>query len=479
MLKYDIYFKVEAFSKVLQDFLSSAHQSESEFIKIRERLLSTLDLVKNSNTLDYEVEGSLIEKFYSFTYAFIKFEMEVFGCSVTLNELKKNEIHELNLDKQIVKELETFDFNDKRVSLVAIEKNKIDASGMNATYVQEDFIKSIIGTPKSEEEIYEKVDTLSIKMDEYYQKIDKIKEKAMAIKTLQAKLKEDSACVKSYIRKDIALFCTSFGLIVSFLTASICGGLALGKEKVYKQIVHTYTTDNGLETEEKEVTEITNRVTLYEYTPYEKNLLNDRFHREATSYDLGMSRDLELEEYLQLDLGSLADIGKTVTQSKQNLSLEDLYQSTYCKVEEIITLEDSMYNRLDKGSFILLLVFSLIILGLIDYHIEAEMQDKGFNPSDSPVGYGFLVGVKELFSDYKRLKETKQNCISYEDDLQKLYLDAKNLWDMYGTHVRELEQFLPFIENNAEYVEKIEAYKKHFASMTEDDCIRMLHLEKR
>ena len=135
MLKYDIYFKVEAFSKVLQDFLSSAHQSESEFIKIRERLLSTLDLVKNSNTLDYEVEGSLIEKFYSFTYAFIKFEMEVFGCSVTLNELKKNEIHELNLDKQIVKELETFDFNDKRVSLVAIEKNKIDASGMNATYV--------------------------------------------------------------------------------------------------------------------------------------------------------------------------------------------------------------------------------------------------------------------------------------------------------------------------------------------------------
>ena len=78
----------------------------SDFDIYRESLIDIINKLLKSNTLDYDVEGNIIEEIYEITYHFIKEEIKVLGYSKTLPILTNNETNIHYLDKQITRELE-------------------------------------------------------------------------------------------------------------------------------------------------------------------------------------------------------------------------------------------------------------------------------------------------------------------------------------------------------------------------------------
>ena len=99
--KYEIYHKTSSITKLLALFLSKETKTEEEFTKIRNIILPTLNSLINSNTLDYNVEKTIIEDIYEMTYSFIKEEISFFGYSLILNQLVSNETHSLYLSPYV------------------------------------------------------------------------------------------------------------------------------------------------------------------------------------------------------------------------------------------------------------------------------------------------------------------------------------------------------------------------------------------
>ena len=112
--KYEIYIKVSTFTEYVKSFIEKNSNNKEDYKTFRESIIDILNKLVMSNTLDYGIEGNIIENMYSVTYDFIKREFLFLGHSETLDYLKNNSIHVSYLDKQIIKELETLDLKNPK-----------------------------------------------------------------------------------------------------------------------------------------------------------------------------------------------------------------------------------------------------------------------------------------------------------------------------------------------------------------------------
>ncbi len=464
--KYEIYLKVASFNKVLKEFILSKEKKISELEQFRERLLLLLDKLKESDTLDYQVEGPLVEDIYYLTYEFIKEEIKTLEISPTLRKLQTDEVHTYNLDKQIGKELEKLDLKDPKYALIVTQKNKIDSQGINAVYLEENFISTIVKSTASKKELQEKVQFLSIQANTYYARAKDLEEKINKNREVTAKQKELVPIYLKRIYGNLALFATSVGIIGGLITGSFKLGKKCATTKTYNVTVTSYSSIEGeLPVKQEISSEIKNSIQLKEYQPYEEEQ-EDRYYkyvRTVSTYDLSKIEELDLEEYLNVNLALLGINCTNEFEYENSLSISDLYTEAYSIVEKRIT-DEVPEKEYSKGWHIfffgLFLLMSFFIDLLIELIIGLIIMDKD-KDKDKPIG--FIITLDRLRSNFKKLMKLKQKISEKENDLKGLYEEATQLFIENKEIMSQVEKLLPYLENNASFNKEVEDIQKDIA----------------
>lgn len=460
--KYEVYLKVASFNQVLKEYILSKEKSENELEQFRERLLLLLNKLKKSETLDYQVEGPLVEDIYHLTYEFIKEEIKGLGISPILRDLKLDEVHAYNLDKQIVKELESLDLKDNKYAFIVKEKNEIDAQGINATYLDENFISTIIKSTASKEELQKKVSFLVKQSICYYSKAKNLEENIEINKTFieeQKKLKR--ICLKK-IYGNAALFATSVGIIVGLAVGSFKLSKKIATSKKYTIQVDSYSSTEGkLPLKEETSFKINNSVQLIEYQPYKGPDEYGWFTRTISTYNLSNIEEMDLKEYLNLNLEILGIRGQDSKENKTSLSVSDLYKEAYSIVEKRVTNE-VFEEDYSKGVHIVFFCLLLVLSALIDFLIEIFLGETYKDEQgEIHVSWRFKLALDKLISHYQELMEFQNNIKEKENDLKEFYMEAKQLLIDNKEAWHQFEKLLPYLENNAVFNKEIEEVKEN------------------
>ncbi len=475
-VKYEIYLKVASFNQVLKEYIVSKEKNKEDLEQYRNQLLSLLDKLKRSDTLDYQVEGPLVEDIYKLTYAFIKEEIKVLDISPTLKALQNDEIHTYNLDKQIVKELETLDLQDKKYTPIVTHKNKIDAEGINAIYLEEKFISTIVKTTTSEKEIEKKVKELSKQASSYYKKAKELEKNIDKKRNYIAKRNKLTRMYLKRMYGNVALFATSLGTIVGL----VAGSYILG-EKIVNAISKKYTVsidsyssvDGELPTKEEIYDEAINTIQLKEYDPYE--LQENGYTRDILTFDLKNLEEMPLEDYLNVNLEALGITGESTQEYKNSLNLSDLYTETYSVVEKLETVKET--TEYSKGWHITFFVLFLFSAYFIDLEIESsflgisvERKNKDGEKKEYLI-WGFIAALDQLVKNYEKLTKHKQAISKNEIELSALYITALNLCNENKELFATIEKLFPYIENNTSLTKDLEEAK--------EDLTRTLKIENK
>ena len=105
--------KVSSFTSLLKNIIESNNITSKELEELSPQLISILNSLKKSNTLDYSAEGKLIDGIYEVTYYLLKEEIKLNKKSL-FDSLTKDEVHTMYLDKEISKELNKLDKHDPK-----------------------------------------------------------------------------------------------------------------------------------------------------------------------------------------------------------------------------------------------------------------------------------------------------------------------------------------------------------------------------
>ena len=441
--KYEIYIKVSSFTEYLKNFIDNSNKTEEDFELYRKSLLDILNKLLYSNTLDYEVEGNIIEEIYEITYHFIKEEFKNLGYSITLNELRNNQTHLIYLDREIEKELETLNLKDPKYARLASIKNKIDSIGINSNYAEEELFMELVKNGLNHQKIHNVIDTLICTTNENIEMMEKYQEQK---ETKESELNDHKFNIKSIkgsIVKDIILFTISGSIIAGL----IIGSIKLAKIKKFKTTDTTYSTTNGMTTETNYYNKLEgpNEGTyVIELSPYEKE--NKPYKRTKKTYNVSTVEDIPIEEYLELDLESLKVTFQEQIQETNSLNLDDVYEETIRYVKEI-KIDKNDYQR--KTSVFLLIVYlfiSFLIEALLEYILYySDVLDD----SDCPIL--LLRAIEEFLGNYNELQENKKNKAIDIEEINKLNQKFEQLLQDNEESIRKLLLYYDMIKNNPEY----------------------------
>ena len=444
--KYEIYIKVSSFTKYLKNFIDNSNKTEEDFELYRNSLLDILNKLLYSNTLDYEVEGKIIEEIYQITYYFIKEEFKNLGYSITLNELKNNQTHLIYLDRKIEKELDTINLKDTKYARLASIKNKIDSIGINSNYAEEELFMELVKNGLNHQKIHNVIDTLICTTDENIEMMEKYQEQK---ETKESELNDNKFNIKSIkgsIVKDIILFTISGSIIAGL----IIGSIKLAKIKKFKTTDTTYSPTNGMTIETNYYNKLEGPkegTYVIELSPYEKEI--SPFQRTKTTYDVSYIGDMPLEAYLDLDLASLKSKFYQRIESKDSLNLDDLYEETIRYVEEI-KIDKNDYQ---KKTSVFLLVSFLFLSFLIEVLLEYMLSDVIFG-SDYPLL--LLRAIDEFLDNYNELQKNKKDKAIDIKEINKLNQKFEQLLQDNEESIKKLLVYYDMIKNNPEYNKDIQ-----------------------
>lgn len=130
--KYEIYIKVNSFTTLLKSIIKNNKITSKQLDEITPKLISILNELKKSNTLDYSTEKDIVESIYKITYYLLKEEIK-HGRKNLYNALITDEIHTIYLDKEISSELEQLERNDSKNTNIFNRKNILDLMVLIAT----------------------------------------------------------------------------------------------------------------------------------------------------------------------------------------------------------------------------------------------------------------------------------------------------------------------------------------------------------
>lgn len=448
--KYEVYIQVSAFAKYLKAFINNPNKTNNDFILYRDSLIDILNKLLKSGTLDYDVEGNIIEEIYQITYYFIKEELTFIGTSETLNSLINNRIHINYLDKQISKELETINLNNPKYESLLKAKKEIDAKGINSNYVNEKFLKHLISYKLDYQKIAELIDSLIVKANDNIHELDNLEGKLNTIDSEQ-KDNYNKKKLKRNLRKNIILFITSGSIIAGL----VFGSIKLSKERKYNTTIKIYTSKNEITSQTGYDFENENSVTIYELTPYEKKTHSyDDYSRTKTKYSIPEIDNLPIEEYLNLDLASLGIEGAKTNERKSELNLGDLYDETIRYVRQI----EVNKNDYQDGTNPLALSGVILVSLLIEMLMEVIFIKTKFSDNKSIIA--LISAIKSISHDIKCLKEDKDNksnnlkeIASINEKCHKLLLENKNI-------IKKLLRYYEIIKDNPEYHKENEEIEK-------------------
>ena len=427
MLDYEIYVVAYHTTKLVQEFLNSENKSEKEFAKYREKIELVLRNISNSKTLDYNVEGPIIEEIYNVVYLFIKEEMAYLDNSILLDKL--SEVDKYYIDKLVKIDIENIDLRKKENKLINLKAKEIEAKGLNSSFANEELIMAIVGNNSNTLERRKLIiNDLNYRLECYYNSIKDI-------------YNDLNYIVKPKGKKRINRDLTTNSLKL-FLNLSVATGLIIGSIKGAKfdatNKVETYmtktTTYNPLGTEPYEITEQyepkkDKELVVYDYG----TVIEEENKRTVTEYDLSDYQNLSMEELYNMDLTSLVLPENTEILSNDEISLDSFSNEAFRIINKInVNLEDMKeITKVDKriqreetyGFLTLSCVFYLAYFTIL--HIKGNRNY-----------YTVITDLKRIYLDLKELKNYHNENIVYRKKLKditsklnKINTDNKDLLD--------------------------------------------------
>ncbi len=446
MMQYEIYLKTASFTNSLRYFLTKNAKFSEEITALRSSLVSLLMELVNSNTLDYKVEGPLIEDIYLMTYNFIKEEVRLTGDSLTLKLLSSNEVHLANIDAMVRKELETINLADSKYALVNARINKLDEQGIDTNYADLELIQEIVESKINVETRLALINELEGKLRTYLSEAEHLKSKTLEYKNSLKQYQKDKKDIYPKIAKYFATLGLSTGIVISLLIGSFKIGKIAGNKK---ENMTRYTTFNPKEPElsvnETYTSDEEDGIYLREYSPFVENS-DGEFKRTVITYDLSNVGEMPIEEYINVDLDTLGIKGDSKIEEKESLSLEDLYEESYQIIEKIEVNKDDVKIDYDLEKRVLVTFMS--ILGSILFYCIYEVIFITGVGYDTEAFYYSILNISEQLKQLKAIKHYEEPQIK---ELKQIERQLLELIKENRPIIKTLEEKMKFMDNNADY----------------------------
>ena len=427
--KYDVYLKTAGFCSSLKVFLTKEDHNPQELVKYSTKILELLQEIKKSDTLDYQVEGSLVEDIYHLAYEFIKIEIILTKNSIVLNEIKNNEVDISYIEKEIIRELESMDLKQSRYTALVNKKYEIESEGLETTYVNLDFIALIANNTIGYKEQQKLLKRLTNDFECYYHKIttidEEIKRQITMVDQKGQDIKKRQEQEYREIGRQALRVVVSLGTLVSLAVGSYLLSREISKQTKVKSTTTTYSTiaEPVIEEEYIPIENAINSKFLYKYSPYEgPNFLNGFIYtRKITEYDLTGTDDMDLEEILDLNFASLGFVGKTTYEKKQEITLSDLYKESYYLLKETNVDELDIIEERDLGTFWSCLITLLVIITVMDHFIIEDKWEDLFN--EKTEYWGFIDGIQNIINSYRTIMTDNKELTLKKKELKE-FLEA-------------------------------------------------------
>lgn len=435
--KYEIYIKVNSFTTLLKSIIKNNKITSKQLDEITPKLISILNELKKSNTLDYSTEKDIVESIYKITYYLLKEEIKR-GRKNLYNALITDEIHTIYLDKEISSELEQLERNDSKNNDIFNRKNILDLNGINSHYLDYELLSLLVEPSKQKEDIEDVKDLIPL-----YQDINtKLHNYRRRLKNISNNIENEKEKMKKQ-QKSTNYIKSIFSIILSTtITTALFGGAYLGAEVLAKKnskakstTITTYDTRDNSETTTKPFysTDYTDSIRVTKYEPYRKALAG--YYRYVTDYDLGNITNLSNQEIMALDLDGLEIEKSTHKEFKETISYLDTYNDIYYTISKIAVDENDFTYSKDAFwvYFVVLEFLAIIIYSIIN-----------ISPYDS-------IPIK-LIRDTKKIKNDIKNSKNYNKENEKciqernrIINEVKELLNKYDYELRKLFEYADFI----------------------------------
>lgn len=433
--KYEIYIKVNSFTTLLKNIIKNNKITSKQLDEITPKLISILNELKKSNTLDYSTEKDIVESIYKITYYLLKEEIK-HGRKNLYNALITDEIHTIYLDKEISNELEQLDKKDSKNNDIFNRKNILDLNGINSHYLDYELLSLLVEPSKQKEDIEDVKDLIPL-----YQDINtKLHNYRRRLKNISNNIENEK--IKKQ-QKNTNYIKSIFSIILgTTITTALFEGAYLGAEALAKKdskakstTITTYDTRDNSETTTKPFysTDYEDSIRVIKYEPYRKALAG--YYRYVTDYDLGNIVDLSNQEIIALDLDGLEIEKSTHKEFKETISYLDAYNDIYYTISKIAVDENDFTYSKDAFwvYFVVLEFLAIIIYSIIN-----------ISPYDS-------IPIK-LIRDTKKIKNDIKNSKNYNKENEKclqernrIITEVKELLDKYDYELRKLFEYADFI----------------------------------
>lgn len=433
--KYEIYIKANSFTTLLKSIIKNNKITSKQLDEITPKLISILNELKKSNTLDYSTEKDIVESIYKITYYLLKEEIKR-GRKNLYNALITDEIHTIYLDKEISNELEQLDKKDSKNNDIFNRKNILDLNGINSHYLDYELLSLLVEPSKQKEDIEDVKDLIPL-----YQDINtKLHNYRRRLKNISNNIENEK--IKKQ-QKNTNYIKSIFSIILgTTITTALFEGAYLGAEALAKKdskakstTITTYDTRDNSETTTKPFysTDYEDSIRVTKYEPYRKALAG--YYRYVTDYDLGNITNLSNQEIMALDLDGLEIEKSTHKEFKETISYLDTYNDIYYTISKIAVDENDFTYSKDAFwvYFVVLEFLAIIIYSIIN-----------ISPYDS-------IPIK-LIRDTKKIKNDIKNSKNYNKENEKclqernrIITEVKELLDKYDYELRKLFEYADFI----------------------------------
>ena len=448
--EYEIYFK----SSNYVDSITLAHNyTVQELSIIAKTVISLLNSINYSKTRIYKTEKNVVEKLYSFAYKIIKLELSRSGSSQVLDWCKNDTIATNFINHEIEKELNELSKEELNNPILKECIAREKAKGLAFSYLDETIILNLTIQNNDEllKSIKEELESIAqmLKDNEY-----SLNRNDKKLKGLNKDIKEEKVAFKKTIVAD-SLKCVA--------TLSLIAGMLFGAYKFSKFVTkveyldtksEVFSTSQVVQTQAKEgylpkidssdaevVDENITTTKIIEYGPWEKAFFSDVYSREVTTFDVSGINYSNLEDYLSLDLKALGYEAEETEETKETLSLEDLYDELIREVERITQNLDDVEIKHDY--FVIALIVSelasLLLLIITESFLEISRYDSLLDN----------LAIHLKLKDYKKDRKEIQKLLKISQKL--LEENKKTILENEILRTRFIEiytKYAPFINDS-------------------------------
>lgn len=416
--EYDIDIAINSSVEELENNINNTMEENlNTTIELLSHTINLISSISNDNNID----KSLLDKIYSMTYQLIKLELIYTNNSTLLNTILESEVTTINVEKYLLKEIQSLDLTDPKNEAIRKRYNELKTMTLKNNFLDYELL-NLLKFYHNEKYLSVLKKELSNKSTSLEQQRNEIEKKTERKRILQQEIKKTKLSRKG-AKRNIIRYRTFITAQAIFVLTTFLGAGVLSKKIATLKYIPSYTTTYHVN-KDKITTKRTeqwmvwgssyedNRV-LQQYNPWydketeEDGYLSHDYYQEIVTYDLNSIYYDNIKEYANINL---EDYTPSITEEKSEyLMTEDLYHEPQYIITEIYYDKENIYSKLNKILFVILLVVSELLITCMDLClyilINSNERDKKYEKTCKK----FQINQEKLLKLEKELSEITQS----------------------------------------------------------------------